>query len=48
MAKLFVLLQALMLLLMANFASANFKSKEKDPRIDFLQRATIGWNTDWS
>ena len=48
MAKLFVLLQALMLLLMANFASANFKSKEKDTRSDFLQRATIGWNTDWS
>ena len=48
MAKLFVLLQALMLLLMANLASANFKSKEKDTRSDFLQRATIGWNTDWS
>ena len=48
MAKLFVLLQALMLLLMANLASANFKSKEKDTRNDFLQRATIGWNTDWS
>ena len=47
-AKLFVLLQALMLLLMANLASANFKSKEKDTRSDFLQRATIGWNTDWS
>ena len=48
MAKLFVLLQALMLLLMANLTSANFKSKEKDTRSDFLQRATIGWNTDWS
>lgn len=48
MAKLFVLLQALMMLLMANLASANFKSKEKDTRSDFLQRATIGWNTDWS
>ena len=48
MAKLFVLLQALMLLLMANLASANFKSKEKDTRSDFLQRATISWNTDWS
>ena len=48
MKKLFVLLQALMLLLMANLASANFKSKEKDTRSDFLQRATIGWNTDWS
>ena len=48
MKKLFVLLQALMLLLMANLTSANFKSKEKDTRSDFLQRATIGWNTDWS
>ncbi len=48
MTKLFVLLQALMLLLMANLTSANFKSKEKDTRSDFLQRATIGWNTDWS
>ena len=48
MPKLFVLLQALMMLLMANLASANFKSKEKDTRSDVLQRATIGWNTDWS
>ena len=48
MKKLFVLLQALMLLLMANLTFANFKSKEKDTRSDFLQRATIGWNTDWS
>ena len=48
MTKPSILLSALVMFFMANFVSANSKSDGGDTRSDFLRRATIGWNTDWS
>jgi hypothetical protein len=48
MTKPSILLSALVMFFMANFVSANSKSDGGDTRSDFLRRATISWNTDWS
>ena len=48
MTKPSILLSALVMFFMANFVSANSKSDGEDTHSDFLRRATISWNTDWS